>query len=296
MNKSKNNSPDKNGIESARGECFVIMPIAEVDGYPANHFRRVYEDVIKPACKISGYKAVRADDGQSSNLIHLEILRKTIESPIAICDLSTRNPNVLFELGVRQAFDRPVVLIQEIGTPKIFDIGPLRYLEYSKDMRYHDVMSTQQQLAEYISETISSSKDAGNVNSIVRLMSLADSAKLPDISGSKEAMSLDLMRSEMHQMRRMVEMALMERQPMRQPLRRFPQSPVAVNEDVKRMAALLDALVADDSAKDSDRSVAQISMLIDECNDLRSKLNHPRDIERLAEIMVRATDLRAGYF
>lgn len=118
-------------------DCFVIMPIAECDGYEPDHFAHVYSDIIKPAVAKTEYTATRADEVKETNLIHLDILKKLIDAPIAICDLSTRNPNVLFELGIRQAFDKPVVLIQEKGTPKIFDIAPLRYLEYSKDMRYH---------------------------------------------------------------------------------------------------------------------------------------------------------------
>ena len=30
-------------------ECFVIMPISDVDGYPAGHFNEVYTELIKPA-------------------------------------------------------------------------------------------------------------------------------------------------------------------------------------------------------------------------------------------------------
>ena len=123
-------------------ECFVVMPISEVDGYNKGHFLHVYEDIIKPAVALTEFTAIRADEVKETNFIHLDMLKKLIDAPIAICDLSTRNPNVLFELGIRQAFDKPVVLIQEKGTPKIFDIGPLRYLEYSKDMKYHEVLKS----------------------------------------------------------------------------------------------------------------------------------------------------------
>lgn len=117
-------------------DCFVIMPISDVDGYDKGHFLRVYEDIVKPAVEQTEFSAIRADEVKETNFIHLDILKKIINAPIAICDLSSRNPNVLFELGIRQAFDKPTVLIQEKGTPKIFDIGPLRYLEYSKSMKY----------------------------------------------------------------------------------------------------------------------------------------------------------------
>jgi len=196
--------------KTKRDECFIITPIADPEGYPDGHFLHVYENIVKPACESSGLKAVRADDVKQTNLIHLDILQKLIDSPIAICDLSTRNPNVLFELGIRQAFDKPVVLIQEKGTPKIFDITPLRYLEYSKDMKYHDVLKSQNELSEAIDATISADGANGNVNSIVKLLALSNSASIPDIQGdSKEDFAFDVLQSELREMRKMMEVGMM---------------------------------------------------------------------------------------
>lgn len=190
--------------------CFSIMPIADVDGYPQDHFKHVYDNIIMPACSIAGFRATRADEVKASNLIHLDILRKLIDAPIAICDLSTRNPNVLFELGIRQAFDRPVVLIQEKGTPRIFDIAPLRYLEYSKEMKYHEVLKTQQELSETIQATVAADSDAGNVNSIVKLLALDSAARIPELKDGKEFFAIELMQAEMRELRKMVEISLHE--------------------------------------------------------------------------------------
>ena len=198
-------------------ECFIIMPISDADGYPAGHFKHVYDNIIYPSCEMAGYQAIRADEVKATNLIHLDILKKLIDAPIAICDLSSRNPNVLFELGIRQAFDRPVVLIQEAGTPKIFDIAPLRYLEYSKEMKYHDVLRIQKDLKESIEATAAAEGEAGNVNSIVKLLALNNSAKIPDLKGGKEGLALEVMHAEMRELRKMMEMTLFERN--RQPRR-----------------------------------------------------------------------------
>lgn len=193
-------------------ECFIITPIADPEDYPDGHFLHVYQNIVKPACEQAGVRAVRADDVKQTNLIHLDILQKLIDSPIAICDLSTRNPNVLFELGIRQAFDKPVVLIQEKGTPKIFDITPLRYLEYSKEMKYHDVLKSQHDLAETLEATIAANGKNGNVNSIVKLLALSGPATIPDIQGeSKENFAFDVLQSEMREMRRMMESVMMDR-------------------------------------------------------------------------------------
>jgi hypothetical protein len=188
------------------------MPIGDSEGYDNGHFKHVYENIIKPACSEAGFNAVRADDVKETNLIHLDILKKLIDAPIAICDLSTRNPNVLFELGIRQAFDKPVVLIQEKGTEKIFDIAPLRYLEYSKEMKYHDVLKSQQDLKVSLEATMKANGEAGNVNSIVKLLALNNAAMIPSLEGnSKETLAFEILQSEMRDMRHMFEIMMMER-------------------------------------------------------------------------------------
>ncbi|MCP4989582.1 MAG: hypothetical protein GY928_27065 [Colwellia sp.] len=195
----------KSKVSKESNECFIIMPIAEAEGYPNGHFKHVYDNIISPACDLAGFKPVRADEVKQTNLIHLDILKQLIEAPIAICDLSNRNPNVLFELGIRQAFDKPVVLIQEKGTPKIFDIAPLRYLEYCKEMKYHDVLSIQNELKESIEATFEADGKQGNVNSIVKLLALNSPAHLPDIEHNRELLSLDVMHAEMRQVKNLVE-------------------------------------------------------------------------------------------
>src|ERR1044072_1504133 len=93
---------------SEKPDCFVIMPITDPDSYVKGHFQHVFDDIFSPACEKAGYRPLRADQVRQTNLIHLDVLQKLIHSPMALCDLSSRNPNVLFELGLRQAFDKPV--------------------------------------------------------------------------------------------------------------------------------------------------------------------------------------------
>lgn len=199
------------GENTKQKDCFIIMPISDTDGYANGHWGHVYENIIYPSCEMAGYQAVRADEVKATNLIHLDILKNLIDAPIAICDLSSRNPNVLFELGIRQAFDKPVVLIQEVGTPKIFDIAPLRYLEYSKEMKYHDVLQIQKELKEAIEATAAADGETGNVNSIVKLLALSNPAKIPDLKGNKEELAFGVLQAEMREVRKLMEFSLNER-------------------------------------------------------------------------------------
>lgn len=182
--------------------CFVLMPISDPDGYDKGHFKRVYEDIFVPACDKAGHSAIRADEVRQANLIHLDILQKLIDSPMALCDLSSRNPNALFELGLRQAFDKPVVLVQEMGTPPIFDIAPLRYVEYHRALGYRDVIEAQESIAKAMVATKEAFDKTEGVNSIVKLLSLTQPAALPKIKESdKDQALLQLMRAELSALR-----------------------------------------------------------------------------------------------
>src|SRR4051812_5451589 len=84
--------------------CFVAMPISDPSPYEAGHFKRVYEGLFRPAIKLAGFEADRADDTASSKVILRHVLKQLLTAPMVLCDLSHKNANVFFELGIRQAF------------------------------------------------------------------------------------------------------------------------------------------------------------------------------------------------
>ena len=113
--------------------CFVIMPIADHPNYEPGHFKRVYDHLIAPACILAGYEPFRADDDSSSNMIMHGILLKIIKSDMVICDLSTNNANVFYELGLRQAFNKKTVLITDGREKTPFDLLGFRYQNYTSE-------------------------------------------------------------------------------------------------------------------------------------------------------------------
>lgn len=155
--------------------CFVIMPISDAEGYDAGHFRRVYEHIIKPACRDAGFEPLRADDINTTNHIIIDILKRIIEADMAICDLSGRNPNVLYELGIRQAFNRPVTLIKDEKTSRIFDIQTLRDVPYDSSLRIDTIEQVIPNIAEAIKSTYENKDDS--INSIIQLLGI-ESAKV----------------------------------------------------------------------------------------------------------------------
>ncbi len=160
------------------------MPIADMDGYDTGHFSRVYNHLIKPACEKSGFKPVRADDVASSNYIIIDILHKILDSDMVLCDLSGRNPNVLYELGIRQAFNLPTVLIKDIKTTKIFDIQGLRYTEYNQTLRIDEVVRDADLLQQAIKQTANC--DPKDVNSLIQLLAVKPATRPSSVEISSD--------------------------------------------------------------------------------------------------------------
>ncbi|WP_418162703.1 hypothetical protein [Pantoea vagans] len=150
--------------------CFVIMPIADHPDYEIGHFTRVYEHLIKPACIAAGYQPIRADDSKASHMIMFDILKKIMDCDMAICDLSSKNANVFYELGLRQAFNKKTILITDGRDKPPFDLAGFRYVPYSQSLRVDTVSVEIKLIHEMLAETESAPED--DVNSIVKLLKI----------------------------------------------------------------------------------------------------------------------------
>lgn len=167
-------------LQEEQERCFVIMPISDQGDYPKGHFTKVYNQIFKPAIIAAGYEPFRVDEDKISNPIINKIFDAVQNCPMALCDLSNRNPNVLYELGLRQAYDKPVVLVQDEKTPRIFDVSGINTVQYSSERLFENVMEAR----EKITDALISTRD-GKVNSIVKIVQ-AESASMKTVEVSQE--------------------------------------------------------------------------------------------------------------
>ncbi|MFF9300503.1 hypothetical protein [Streptomyces sp. NPDC014764] len=115
--------------------CFVIMPFSERDeSHAVGFFDEVFEALFKPAVTNAGFEITTARR-QGSDIIHSTIVTELLDADLVLADLTEHNPNVLFELGMRMAEDKPVVLVRAKGTGPIFDVdNMLRVEEYNPNL------------------------------------------------------------------------------------------------------------------------------------------------------------------
>lgn len=86
--------------------CFVIMGYGKKTDYLAQKtydLDKTYKNIIKPAVEKSGYECVRGDEVAESGIIDRSMYSLLIHSDLVIADITTFNPNALYELGIRHA-------------------------------------------------------------------------------------------------------------------------------------------------------------------------------------------------
>jgi hypothetical protein len=115
--------------------CFVLMPFGfkkDPAGGPDIDFNAVYELGIRPAVEDAGMEPVRADEERIGGIIHKPMFERLMLCDYAVADLTTANPNVFYELGVRHAV-RPATTVSLFARHQAipFDVNFLRALPYS---------------------------------------------------------------------------------------------------------------------------------------------------------------------
>jgi hypothetical protein len=112
-------------------KAFVIMPFVEKStDRPKGFFSEVLRSLITPAAIEAGFN-VETANRQGSDIIQSTIVNELLDADLVIADLTDHNPNVLFELGLRMAMEKPVALIKAAGTGRVFDVdNMLRVHEY----------------------------------------------------------------------------------------------------------------------------------------------------------------------
>ena len=107
--------------------CSVILPFRE-------EFTTVYNDCIKPPLEGAGFKVMKADEiFAPGNYITENIWRLINRSALLIADVTTRNPNVFYELGIAHTIGRDVIIISQNEVDVPFDIKNLQYYLYKAD-------------------------------------------------------------------------------------------------------------------------------------------------------------------
>jgi len=119
----------KDEAQDDKPTCGIVMSISAIDGCSEAHWSEVH-DILNEAISDAGFESNLVSNADDVGIIQKRIIQNLYDNPVVVCDVRAKNPNVMFELGMRLAFDRPTIIIKDDKTSYSFDTSPIEHLEY----------------------------------------------------------------------------------------------------------------------------------------------------------------------
>ena len=153
MATNKNGKPKTNVLnDKQKKNCFIIMPFG---GWFDNYFESIYI----PAIEDANLTPKRADDLYRPGNIVNDIWSYTKDADVVLADLTNKNPNVFYELGLAHAITKPAVLITASMEDIPFDLRSLRVIVYDKNSPdWGEILK--QKITKALIETLENPEDA----------------------------------------------------------------------------------------------------------------------------------------
>ena len=170
-------------------DCFIIMPIStpelwlpEYSG-DLEHFEHVLDHLFIPSLKQAGYNPI-SPVVKGAEVIHASIIKNIEKADLVLCDMSTLNPNVFFEFGIRTAVNKPVCIVKDEKTDRVpFDTGILHYHDYFSELRPWNQGDQIEKLVAHIKE---SSKGSEGRNPLWKQFGFSTRAELVEGTASTD--------------------------------------------------------------------------------------------------------------
>jgi hypothetical protein len=119
-------------------EALVIMQVGKEGSPERKRADEVYKFILEPVLRGSNLKPYRSDLDPTPGPISPQILRKLIKSRLVVADLTGRNPNVYYELGIVHSFVCPLICLAD---------SPQSLPFYTKDERIIEIGEYNNKLA-----------------------------------------------------------------------------------------------------------------------------------------------------
>lgn len=174
--------------------CGIVMPISGIDGCNESHWSEVLE-ILTEAIEDAGFVGNLVSNADEVGIIHKRIIQNLYDNPIVVCDVSCKNPNVMFELGLRLAFDKPTIIVKDNQTTYSFDTSAIEHLDYPRDLRFSQINDFKKKLSEKIRATYKKSTTDSEYTTFLKHFGEFKVAKLEQKEVSGQEYILDELRN-----------------------------------------------------------------------------------------------------
>jgi hypothetical protein len=187
--------------------CGLVMPISAIDGCTEEHWsdvKSIITDAIE-GIQEPKFSVKLVSDADDVGVIQKRIVQNLYSSDIVVCDVSGKNSNVMFELGMRLAFDKPTIVVKDDKTDYSFDTGVIEHVGYPRGLRFGHIVTFKAVLADKVRSTYKTAKSDPDHSTFLKSFGQFNVASLNEQTVSADKVIVDMLndlQSEVHQLRR----------------------------------------------------------------------------------------------
>lgn len=115
--------------------AFVICQVGDEGSKERERADEIFRFVVEPIVKEFDLTPQRSDRDPTPGQVTAQIIRSLTAARVVIADLTGRNPNVYYELGVAHSFAIPVVILVDSVDSLSFDTSQERVIELGDQER-----------------------------------------------------------------------------------------------------------------------------------------------------------------
>lgn len=145
--------------------CFVIIGFGIKTDYPTGReidLDKTFKNIIEPVFQELGFLCYRASDIQHSGVIDIPMYENILKADFVIADITTLNPNVLYELGIRHAVRKnTTIVISDKALKYPFDLSHIlidSYEHLGRAIDYDEVIRFKNHLKEKVQALLNEPK------------------------------------------------------------------------------------------------------------------------------------------
>jgi hypothetical protein len=135
--------------------CFIIGPLGKPRSPTRVHADTLLRKIIRPTFRkhFPNFIVERSDDIARPGMIDSQVITQMLEADLVIADLTERNANAFYEMGIRHLHHKPIIHVAMDGEAFPFDVATFRTIVFS----YHsvpDITDAKKALRRFVAESI----------------------------------------------------------------------------------------------------------------------------------------------